>query len=790
MFTNLKLGNDINIAGISYGAWLIGQYALHHQNRLNKIVLISPASTIQPITKQFYIRAFLSVLPFRYFTKSFSSWLLEDLEKSKKTDFEKAVDFTCLLLRSYKIARAANPTALDDSELQRISIPTMVLIGENEKIYSAYKAIERLDRVASHISKEMIPGAGHDLASVKADLVNKKVLEFLADKRSDPKHIQGGSVAMKIQNTNDIKETFAIKDAEIFDGLRVLTENSILVEDGKISDIGFDIQVPDGVPIVDGTGCTLIPGLIDSHVHVLNDGALKKSLIFGVATVLDMGTITSFYSEKKEEQTTGKAYDRADIFSAGPLITAPEGHGTQLGAGLAATIGSPEEAQAIVDSHISNGSEYIKIIYDHALGYPTISKETLSALVDAAHKRGKMAVVHAPLLQDARDAVESGADGLVHLYGSSSPDPDMSVFVAEQNVFVITTLTAVQSINSRFTRDTLINDENLSPYLSKEDISILKQSLSQFYPDLEASSDSYRTIEQEILRLKKKGVFILAGTDASDYNFGLMHGVSLHQELELMVAAGLTPMEVLSSATYIPANVFDLKDRGMIEVGRRADLLLVKGDPVLDIKSTRNIVGVWKAGISVDREAYRKNIETSKTSATGKIEHTQALDSESSIISDFEDDTVTSRFGYGWASMTDKMMGGKSSAELKIVQGGANNSLGSLMISGEVFSGARPWAGAVFYPGNGVMAPADLSDKKEIRFWAKGDGKTYKISLTSISTMTSPTNQEFSAGAEWKQYSFPFSSFDGIDGRGLMLISFTSDRPGKFSFQIDYVELR
>ena len=93
---------------------------------------------------------------------------------------------------------------------------------------------------------------------------------------------------------------------------------------------------------------------------------------------------------------------------------------------------------------------------------------------------------------------------------------------------------------------------------------------------------------------------ILAGTDAP---FGSVHGVSLHHKLELLVKAGLTPMDALAAATSVPAHLFDLADRGRIAAGLRADLLLVEGDPTSDIRATRAIAGVWKWGEAIDRQA-------------------------------------------------------------------------------------------------------------------------------------------------------------------------------------------
>jgi len=167
------------------------------------------------------------------------------------------------------------------------------------------------------------------------------------------------------------------------------------------------------------------------------------------------------------------------------------------------------------------------------------------------------------------------------------------------------------------------------------------------------------------------------------------------------------------------------------------------------------------------------------------------------LVSDFDDSAPgtqpKARFGAGWMVSTDAMLGGKSSAEMSVVAGGAEGSKGALLVTGKIMaSAAFPWAGAMFSPGAQPFAPADLSfpkaSQKEISFWAKGDGKTYRILMFSQERGTIPASQDFVAGKEWKQYTFPLSSFSGMDGRGVQGVLFSAGpEPGKFSFAIDDV---
>lgn len=179
LFDGLKLGNNINLMGLSYGGWLTSQYVLQFPERLNKIVLLAPAATILPIRTGFIIRAICTLLPFQYFTKSFIYWILEDLAKKKKETVENESNMAFLASRCFKPKRLPDPTVLEDNELKRINVPALYLVGENEKIYSAKKATQRLNEVAPQIKTEIIPNAGHDLNASQADIVNEKVLEFL-----------------------------------------------------------------------------------------------------------------------------------------------------------------------------------------------------------------------------------------------------------------------------------------------------------------------------------------------------------------------------------------------------------------------------------------------------------------------------------------------------------------------------------------------------------------------------------------------------------------------------------
>jgi hypothetical protein len=296
---------------------------------------------------------------------------------------------------------------------------------------------------------------------------------------------------------------------------------------------------------------------------------------------------------------------------------------------------------------------------------------------------------------------------------------------------------------------------------------------------------------EAVRQLKAARVPILAGTDAG--NPGTTQGASLHGELELLVRAGLTPAEALHAATAAAAAAFHLDDRGQIAPGKRADLVLVAGDPTADIRQTRDIVAVWKAGHPIDRVAWKASVAKQIEDQAKQASAPAPAGSESGWIADFErEGAPEARFGAGWSISTDQIAGGKSIAKLEVVPGGAEGSKSALRVSGEVVQGfAFPWSGVMFSPGPTPMAPANLSARKAIQFWAKGDGQTYQIMLFSQHLGYRPATQTFTAGPEWKQFTLPFAGFGEIDGSDIMAFVWCGGpKTGTFAFELDSIRLQ
>ena len=393
------------------------------------------------------------------------------------------------------------------------------------------------------------------------------------------------------------KKALVFRNVDVFDGSRVIRNTTVIVSDGMIRAVGPDLALPEQAEIVDGKGKTLLPGLIDAHVHlglVQGERFLRDAMLFGVTTELEMwGSEAS--RELRDKITRAGINEIADLRTAGPGITVPHGHPTQMGGPTFPTLGPNDDIQAFVDARIAEGGDYIKIIYEHRL--PTLTRRQLEDVIVAAHRRNRLVVVHTTNQRDAREAVAAGADGLAHIFADSSPERDFAKFVAAHKAFVIPTLSVFEALTKTTASHWWDQQPGLTQYITPS----MKGSLEMRFPEGLGGKMQFANAVAAVAELRRAGVSILAGTDAPAP--GMAHGISLHRELQLLVQAGLTPVEALAAATSETARGFGFHDRGRIAVGTRADLVLVNGDPSVDIKKTQDIHGVWKLGVRFSRRS-------------------------------------------------------------------------------------------------------------------------------------------------------------------------------------------
>jgi imidazolonepropionase-like amidohydrolase len=381
----------------------------------------------------------------------------------------------------------------------------------------------------------------------------------------------------------------------VFDGRQVLHDRDVVVEDGVIQDVSDATGLPADV---DGRGRTLLPGLVDSHVHLdpHPDTALRHLIESGVTTALDMfsgGPSLSRIVAIRQADPPGLA----DVRTAGTGATAPGSLLEKLTGQPLPTVPNPAAAEAWVQARIREGADFIKIIYDEREGGP-LGADTLRALINAAHAHGVLAVAHTLTERQAREAVAAGIDGLAHLVLGDDVTPDFGQFIADRDVFVIPTLIVLRAFCGYRPHEDLLGDHRLAGRMPPPPLPTR--------PADPTRNHLYHAAINALGQLAAAGGTLLAGTDTSLPTAALGvfgYGATMHGELELLVAAGLSPTQALIAATSAPAEAFRLPDRGHIRRGMRADLLLVDGDPTSNIQDTRNITAVWKRGDRVRPDA-------------------------------------------------------------------------------------------------------------------------------------------------------------------------------------------
>jgi len=398
-----------------------------------------------------------------------------------------------------------------------------------------------------------------------------------------------------------VNGAYVIRNVRVFNGDTVAEGQTVVINEGQIAAVGTTVTVPAGAQEIAGEGRTLMPGLMDAHIHLPifpttgASEALQQSLAFGVTTSILMGAAPNQFVARIKGLEETDSPGISAIVNAGIYATAPGGHPTQGGLSIP-TLTAPGEADAFVAARLAEGSDLLKIIVDDLswMGpkVPTLDNATVAALVTAAHARGRIAVAHIGDERSARAAVAAGVDGLAHLFVGSTGSPDFGQFAAQHRVFVIPTLSVLYATCGR---------PDGPGFLTEAET--MKQVTPRFRSMLEIPSRPSdircEAAPQAVRQLVAAGVPLLAGTDAPAP--GTTYGASLHKELEHLVAAGMTPTAALVAATSATAMAFRMTDRGRIRAGMRADVVLVDGDPSQRIRDTRNIVAVWKRGVRVQR---------------------------------------------------------------------------------------------------------------------------------------------------------------------------------------------
>jgi len=352
-----------------------------------------------------------------------------------------------------------------------------------------------------------------------------------------------------------------LRGARVFDGTGFGAPVDVAWAEGTIV-----FSAPPGAEEVDSTGGFLIPGLIDCHIHLAGPETLTELTAHGVTTALDMSSPAPLVAALRG--TPGVTDIRSGIMATTSPGSAHAARMKSIPAAQEALVAGPGDAEAAVARRVAQGADYIKIVID----LPGFDDETVQALVTAAHARRLKTVAHASRSDAVAMAQRTGVDVFTHAPLDRPITPEQAAELAAAGVVVVPTLVMMRGIVDRI------------------------GAAGGPGPRYEPARESVRVLHDA-------GVPVLAGTDANRTPAAPASppfGTSLHDELALLVDAGLTPAEALRAATSDAAAHFDLPDRGRIAPGMRADLVLLEADPATDISATRRIRGVWVGGERVD----------------------------------------------------------------------------------------------------------------------------------------------------------------------------------------------
>jgi imidazolonepropionase-like amidohydrolase len=352
--------------------------------------------------------------------------------------------------------------------------------------------------------------------------------------------------------------TTAIENVRVLSGKKLSEPRRIAFDGTLLADASAPAEV-----VVDGTGAALLPGLIDAHMHtVLGRVDLENLANWGVTTGLDMAAWPlKFVNAMRREPGV------AQVFSATIPAVGPGGnHAKMPGFPADGIVTTPNQAKIFVEQRVADGADWIKIVTE-AAPPAGMDQASVNAIVAAAHEHGLLVVAHSITTGAVRVAIEAGVDVNTHAPLDAVIDDDSVARMRDLGMVSVPTLTMMEGTAQLFA----------------------------------ARGFRYENARDSVVKFHEAGIRLLVGTDANSAPgapFGPQHGESEHHEFDLLADAGLSAIEILNGATALTADTFarQLHDRGVIEPGKRADLLLVGGDPTTDITAARDVCGVWIAG--------------------------------------------------------------------------------------------------------------------------------------------------------------------------------------------------
>lgn len=607
-------------------------------------------------------------------------------------------------------------------------------------------------------------------------------------------------------NTNVI----AIIGATVIDGTGAEpAKNTVVIRGDRIETVASKVELPAGARIINADGMTLTPGLFDLHTHLpyATSGGmpgdwpknLKAYLYCGVTSVVDFGTYAETFEPMRRLIRTGVV--EAPRISLAARMTTPGGHGAEGGRGdfFSLEVSTAREARAAVRRLLPYRPDVIKVFtdgwrYGAAPDMTSMNEDTLTALVDEAHKNGLKVLTHTVTLEKAKIAARAGVDVIAHGVGDKNADEELFKLMKAKGTTYAPTL-AVYEPRGRDILTPLLNTVLEPAVKAAIDPPLVapRNPPMQPAPGSVENGDSPRLrrwamLQNNTAALRKAGIAFGVGTDSGVT--GTHHGWATLRELQLLVAGGLTPLEAITAATGNAARAIRVDgERGTIAPGKLADLVLIAGEPHKNIGDIEKISRVFLGGRELDREKLAREIAAPALTPITAIKASEQID-------DFESANGRSRLDTLWVDSSDAGVNPSKIIFGRILRDGGNH---ALSVTARMSEKERPFARINVPLSRGAIEPVDVREFRGVRFDARGDGD-YRLIAPSYNIRSNGAHfsAPFKATTQWQTVSIDFTSFKQPEGTrtqahwtgaDLLTLSFEIARPaGAFEWlEIDNV---
>jgi len=413
------------------------------------------------------------------------------------------------------------------------------------------------------------------------------------------------------------------------DGRPAIDRAALLVRDGRIVRVGRagEVGLPQGAARVDLAGKTLIPTFINVHTHtgfqrgdtytrenysrevILDD--LNRALYFGITAVVSQGIDPGDTAFRIRAEQAAGTLGGARLFLAGRGIGFPNaGPGADTYRGIAYSVMTPDDGRKAVREQAAQKVDLIKIWVDDRNGRaPRMTPDVSHAIIDEAHKHGLKVNAHVFYLSDVTDLTSAGIDGFAHLARDKELDDATVQAIVRRGVVMMTTLGTPERTTHTSVPPRLAAWLD-GPVREGAPLAMIDRVKAGFGGRDEATAsgnrERYAILQRTVAKLAKAGAKIALGSDTGiqDHPFGITD----HRELELLVEAGMTPMQTLVAATSTSAAYLELADQGALAAGKRANFMVLDANPLDDITNTRRIAAVYVNGHQVDRGALAQRL--------------------------------------------------------------------------------------------------------------------------------------------------------------------------------------